>query len=1422
MTLYPSLDIDLSKSYEVKVHGYSKDSTIIMIEGCKKNVQNACQDLKALIVKYSLVNIQFEHSPLLLESASRRIEENKLKVHFINADPRRGHMCLTLASFDAQQLEAAVTILKGNLIYEIFRIPDEIVVNLETMKYIVDNVSKEHQVSIDCVNRRMLHIDGFMSSDIAFAYAALLEELLGIKDFNIKICSTNHTIDSEIVDNDGNSCKANVDISGEMTYYLQNKISWLNQVTKECTFVHAPVKEVSLISSDDMECTYTYKFEGRENVIESVVKEIQSLAKAFSVQIERLLVLCENVRLMCQRWKLFREESESEYNVCMDFTITSHYCSSSILKEAKSLTIVEFIICGCNAEQITAIRQKLQLKENGSNLPIQEKVLSEEQLMKLQSLITREELWLDQRYPSALIKLVPQSRLIQIKAASTEEIESVYENLKSKLDTIIISKQPALHALLCEAHYLPLLLSCKFESITAQIKKRYGVRLYPINTCLLDSIVKQVIFRSSSNHLIAIQLCYCNLLYEQVDAIVNCCDSRELSKDLLVIGGQVLKVELEEYIANHQLESATNVSICCGSGYLPCKKIIHIFSSPEYQGVEHTLTTLRKALECAQEHKLLIISFPSTNEDSSLAKELVREIQLFFIQNPNSCVHTVRIVCSSVQLINAYNGVKEFDYKESILDLPGSQTLLTPTNHDFCQWYWQADDDIFIPYEKAMNASLTYEHEVDPKGKCYFDIGSNRYKADFAQMEQINESTNFTRVIKFEYLQQNRPTGTSSVNMNMEVNVSVTWFHHSENQDPIPYSAADSRTIEDLYFSCSKSPTLKQGSNIFSLGFKTMKKQNTTFSQVMPSKTTDLVRKVFVHQPIASRHLQFFPRWYYTDDTKRFVPYSTDNSASIEDMYQNQVHNELLIDSGMYKFDFDDMKQINCVTGHKRKTKRVLESIVPHHHSCKGLIIHVEGTENLVNATDELKGKLESMLYTKINEIQFPSTLSTLLIEYFQSRILNLLKKYNILFSISSSAVGATIESEVVTLHGEESLVHIAAKEIDEELASVIANQDNPKSAVFYLIPVEWEPQTYNAELFNLHKQTDEYDHIKSMFQSTMPTSYIVSIMRIQSIWLWERHVSTKRRMFTKNKGIVNEKELFHGSSSQAYKIYGGEEGFDMRYSAEGLWGFANYFAENASYSNSYAYQYDNGTREMFVAKVLIGNSYKCSCNSSLRMPPKKNSEAHDHFHEERYDTVEGETRGSKVYMTYSNDKAYPAYLVVYYPHYHTCPRQPTIPHDQYPHGPIKWNYPFALTSPNVTVSTSPSNLQGQLNLPPSTPAILTSQLPNPSAQSSLTSSNPVTISQQPNPPAQSPLTPPSPGMTSHQPAQSPPTSSNPTGMTSQQPNTSVRSPSTSPNLVPSSQQPYPPAQSPLTPPNPVMTTQQPNGPRKSSVCVLQ
>lgn len=136
---------------------------------------------------------------------------------------------------------------------------------------------------------------------------------------------------------------------------------------------------------------------------------------------------------------------------------------------------------------------------------------------------------------------------------------------------------------------------------------------------------------------------------------------------------------------------------------------------------------------------------------------------------------------------------------------------------------------------------------------------------------------------------------------------------------------------------------------------------------------------------------------------------------------------------------------------------------------------------------------------------------------------------------------------------------------------------------------------------------------------------------------------------------MLNEKLLFHGTSTTpSSKIWQSEDGFDLRYSSRGMWGIGSYFAEKASYSDKYAYTYTVNScqfREMLVANVLTGNSKHMPSNSKSRKltRPPVYVEATESNPEVLYDSVTGDTGGSRIYVLYKLDMAYPSYLVRYF-----------------------------------------------------------------------------------------------------------------------------------------------------------------------------
>ena len=78
-------------------------------------------------------------------------------------------------------------------------------------------------------------------------------------------------------------------------------------------------------------------------------------------------------------------------------------------------------------------------------------------------------------------------------------------------------------------------------------------------------------------------------------------------------------------------------------------------------------------------------------------------------------------------------------------------------------------------------------------------------------------------------------------------------------------------------------------------------------------------------------------------------------------------------------------------------------------------------------------------------------------------------------------------------------------------------------------VPEYWGDQASSVELFEVSADTDEWRFYERKFTSSIPVT-VKQITRIQNLWLWEAYQFNKYRIKHKNKGIVNELMLFHGS----------------------------------------------------------------------------------------------------------------------------------------------------------------------------------------------------------------------------------------------------------------------------------------------------
>ena len=201
----------------------------------------------------------------------------------------------------------------------------------------------------------------------------------------------------------------------------------------------------------------------------------------------------------------------------------------------------------------------------------------------------------------------------------------------------------------------------------------------------------------------------------------------------------------------------------------------------------------------------------------------------------------------------------------------------------------------------------------------------------------------------------------------------------------------------------------------------------------------------------------------------------------------------------------------------------------------------------------------------------------------------------------------------------------------------------------FVEVPSFWDEHSPGEEfkLVLLDPLQDEFHRISALFLQSMPGCQIKQIDRIQNKLLWRKYCNRARQMFTYDQ-VLGEMSLFHGTAShKPEEIYTGDVSFDMRYCQSGMWGRGNYFAVDASYCNSYAHT-EGGVRQMLMGNVLTGHSYQCHPDHRLTQPPFRLQSQGVGTVTRRYDSVCGVTGGSKVYIIYDNDKAYPAYLISY------------------------------------------------------------------------------------------------------------------------------------------------------------------------------
>ena len=718
-----------------------------------------------------------------------------------------------------------------------------------------------------------------------------------------------------------------------------------------------------------------------------------------------------------------------------------------------------------------------------------------------------------------------------------------------------------------------------------------------------------------------------DILKEAVDVIVNAANDElkhigGLAKVIADAGGEQIQRESKAYLAKHSPTGKLTAgdAVLLGPGKLAFKKIIHAVgprwnpASTDDQSDQLTLAFFN-SLCIANEAGLSSIALPAIGTgvfavpESVCASAAVHALNNFCTSSPSRTLTDVRFVLFTEKATSVF---------QSYFPLSQASPVASPSSP-------------ISTADSAKPLALSPISTVDSATPLALSPISTVDSAMPLAMSSIS-TVDSAKPLAFS---------TAGVASSRKTS-NLTWSWQDDTRSFIPYDEATCRMLTQSYRDNSSGQcTLSVPGRPF--------QYNVDFGKMMQvNSSTGYPRKIKFQQPITSEdeeseeedidkdededEEQDEVQWLYRDDSGNFSSYQPDHSRQIEAWYQLGSSGRLLINRFRYTFDFEKMVQINSRTLRERDIQRKCNPTLITDTPNVKVTLRGPAT-NLARASRDLLHALQNSIKTEKLTLRCSSkALRGFLMKIARTH------KVEVKFESSTGKTSAC-------LRGVSSLVQKALVEMQKVVIEHMPTESNDKVQ----FPAEWQPQEKTTELFPLVRGSAEWRRVEQKFAATMVGVQITSIERVQNTWLWEKYVQHKKMIHKKNAGSVNEMELFHGTSgNNPLLIYGSEEGFDMRYSAQGMWGLANYFAVNASYSNTYAHTTVSGQRQLFLAKVLTGDSYECGSNHALKMPPEKSSSGHVQLSQVRYDTVTGHTSGSQVFMTYDNQKAYPAYLITY------------------------------------------------------------------------------------------------------------------------------------------------------------------------------
>ena len=1023
-----------------------------------------------------------------------------------------------------------------------------------------------------------------------------------------------------------------IQVSCGCAKFLQVKhLIYLQELRRQCEILIPP----ALLSGESI----TITLQGKKVNTEDVLDKLRKLSS--KCHVESFQMQCPNkfAMLWKKRWDRFSSENARQPNILITFTTTQVLA----LKGGKNTVTV--LIVGTDQAAVQNLKDKVLKNENSSHMTMQRLKLSNEEFEAVSCNLKQLELKLEQKH-FTVISLESHAKIVELQTPSPLEmyIESAKQVVMKLTGTFSHDQSRTIVTQHCFDDMVVGMLLITKPQYCEEIKKEAS------RSSVIVHIQKKpkpsLQLRGSCKDVEAIE--------QKISSLTKIAETI-IEQTQIVVGMNVYQLLSTDAFSKHHEELLEKMSVSVM--YPPQQGLLR--QRLLRTSVGHMISLQLCVGEITTEDVDAIII--DLNQAESLPDPLFRQKFREYVQK-NGSPKVGSATCHESGSLSCRN-------------------VIVAT---YLKWKGGAVgvDLFYSPYKESLSCSVSKGF-----GIVSFLLSGNNMSNDASTMLLLGTIDNFCatcpkmsiHTIRIVVNSDTSAACTSIFNKKVAemIHTSVEPAQSEKRSSSSPSSQWQWRNDRKEFTSyppdtCDKLTETKHSNpsgicffkvngKFYTVDFSTMKQKNFTtgFTRDVrclscAASTGELCQEydTFIQ---SSTSVQ----WYYMDDQNILTPYTKADSGLIEGMYTGLSKDitNVMINRRRYTFDFTKMKQINSSTLHSRsihrkvcataseKTEEVSPSLSSENQK---LVITVRGPkENLLKAKRMIEMKLKELRYT--STVSLPQAASNQL----QQKLHTIIRKHTVDYRIKEDS---TVEGSsphkpcrVFEIEGPEPAVHKAVTEIQAEIINFHSESPSIAGAAIEY-PKEWLPQTKTTEVFKLSYFSDERRQIASKLKETLPSVIITSVQRIQNKWLWEKYEQSKRRMNEKNAGMVNEKQLFHGSrKTSAERIYDSEEGFDMRFSSQGSWGQANYFAADASYSDSYAYVKTDGNKELFLARVLTGDSYTSRSDTTLRMPPEKtHSDSKVQLKQLRYDTVNGVTRGSQVFMTYSNDKAYPAYLIVY------------------------------------------------------------------------------------------------------------------------------------------------------------------------------